>query len=905
MVAPMYSTIFQLEQTIVAITLVAFVFVLSPAAAQTQTLPISEAGETAAPSNRFDYHAVRGRRPLVSRSGRHEGERDFALLGKSRVQGLKHYGDQWSGGAHLLWDGSVGATMETSFDVESEGVYDLAFQLTVASDYGLFEMSLAGTDVKQSVDLYGPKVELAPLVKLKDVRLKSGKQSLSFKLVGSNPKAKKFQGGYLLGLDYLQLTRKDQPQSDTNAFDPTIDRSSVSANSPSRATPLAFNELKVTMNRFCYRCHGGGSTEADVDLTAFTRRETLLADIDTARKIRDTLASHEMPPEDKKQPTRELRAQMVASLDAMLDEYLSKHRSSAPVVMRRLNRYEYNNAVRDLLQLGGDIYPLPEKTIRSNAPYFDPASGRFPAVVHVGNRTLGKNQVERQILTGVSPFAIDLQAEGGFNNRGRELSVSPILLESFLKLGRSIVSSPEFDRYCGSTNSLFAVPNELTLAQQSDLARERLSTFLEVAFRGELEATVLDRYHRFFVQRLEQTQSFRLSMKDVVAAVLASPKFIYISESAASETESRLSGYELANRLSFFLWSSIPDKLLLDAARDGSLAQPAVLDAQVTRMLEDPRCQALSQNFARQWLRLDQLVTAVPDFDRFPQYYSRIGCEQWKFGLQTMLEPLLLFESIMVEDRSIMLLVDCNYAYRSDELQSWYDDKVPFAGRENRERFNTNQQLFRKRVLNDRRYGGVITSAGTLTMTSAPLRTSPITRGAWVATVIFNEPPPPPPDDVPPIEADDKVIEAQGLTLRERLQQHQVNQSCKSCHAKIDPLGFALENFDAVGRWRDAYGSGLEIDASGKLFGTREFRDVVEMKNALLKHPESFMRAFCEHMLSYALGRELGIADEPVVEEIVARFAADHGQFSTVVRGIVQSHPFRYRAQQIDTKESK
>ena len=267
---------------------------------------------------------------------------------------------------------------------------------------------------------------------------------------------------------------------------------------------------------------------------------------------------------------------------------------------------------------------------------------------------------------------------------------------------------------------------------------------------------------------------------------MASPRFLYLTERKRdAAAEEPLSPYELATRLSFFLWSTLPDEELLASARNGELIQPEVYAAQVARMLESPKSKALAENFARQWLRLDQLITAVPDFERFQIYYSRIGCEQWKFGLQTMAEPLLLFESIMVEDRSIMLLVDSNYSYRSDEMVSWYKDTIPFRNRGNRNRFNTGSQRFTRRSLESRREGGVITSAAALTMTSEPLRTSPIRRGAWVATVILNKPPPPPPDVIPEIEQDDAVIEAKGLTLRQRLVAHQENESCVSCHQKI------------------------------------------------------------------------------------------------------------------------
>ena len=520
----------------------------------------------------------------------------------------------------------------------------------------------------------------------------------------------------------------------------------------------------------------------------------------------------------------------------------------------------------------------------------------MPAGVTVGNRTLGKFQVERQILSGVDPFAIDLQAEHGFNNQGEQLSIPPILLESLLKLGRSIVNSKEFDDYTALRDTIFK--------DNGKPAAKRLRPFLERAFRSPVDEATLARYTAFHTSEQKRTSSYTTAMKSVVAAVLASPKFIYVVESKQGAGEKTpANDYELAQRLSLFLWSSIPDEPLLAAAREGQLRQPAVLETQVRRMLNDRRSRALSENFARQWLRLDQLITAVPDFDRFQVYYSRIGCEQWKFGLQTMVEPLLLFESVQVEDRSIMLFVDSNYAYRSDELQAWYNKpEAPFGTRGNRNRFNTFTQPFRKRQLTTRREGGVITTAAVLTMTSTPLRTSPIKRGAWVATVMFNDPPPPPPDVVPEIEADDAAIEAKGLTIRERLKQHAADQTCASCHARIDPLGFVLESFDPIGRWRDQYRGGRDIDASGKLFGEADFKDIEQFKDAILARPEKFMRAFSEHLLSYSLGRELKVTDKPAIDRITRRVLADHGRFSTVVVEVAKSMPFRHKTGQNERK---
>lgn len=882
---------------------------VAPPVAPQQTLP-----------QVFDYHQVRGRKPVGGEPGKLEGELDFSMQGKSRLQEMTSFGPQWSNNAHLLWDGVIGESMNSSFDVPASGIYDIAIQLTLAGDYGIFRMHLPQSTINREIDLYSDRVELAPLIVLKDLPLEAGAQSIEFKLIGSNKKARKFRDrGYLMGLDYLQLTRKDTKQTEATVAGTTeklpTTKNTISEHrttesdtnttlTAKRKQNLNAGQISRFTKTFCADCHNSASKETEIDFGVSDDRQPWHKDPLILRQARDALADHEMPPEASKQPTTDQRNAMVQTLNAMLADYVQKDQVAAPTAMRRMTRYEYNNAVRDLLQLRGDIYPLPEKTLRAFAPYFEPKTGRSPRAILVGNRTLGKNQVERQILTGVNPFAIDLQAEGGFNNRGEELGISPILLESLLRLGRSIVHSPEFDGYCGLTSSLFTGPEPESTEHPYHVAKERIAQLLERAFRTAVDDATINRYSAYFRSRHEETNSFRTAMKDVAAAILASPRFVYLAESATPSENKLLNAYELATRLSMFLWSSIPDEELLATARDGTLLNPETLDAQTQRMLVDPKCHVLTQNFARQWLRLDQLVTAVPDFDRFPRYYSRIGCEQWKFGLQMMVEPLLLFDSIMMEDRSIMLLIDCNYSYRSDELQSWYNDKIPFGDRENRNRFNTNQQRYTKRKLTDRREGGVITSAATMTMTSSPLRTNPITRGAWVATVILNRPPPPPPDTVPPIEADDREIESSGLTLRQRLTQHQTLPQCAACHSQIDPLGFVLENYDAVGRWRSAYTSGLAIDSSGELLGKLKFRNIIEFKNALLQHPELFMKAFAEHMLAYALGRELTLADESSVDTIVQRMLADHGQFTTVIREIVRSPAFRYQADESKAEEN-
>ena len=836
----------------------------------------------------FDYHSVRAKQAIAADvTGKQEGE-SLPLKGKSRVQGMRNFGPQWSGDSHLLWNGIVGEIMETTFPAHKAGRHRFTAVLTLAPDYGIFTVRLNGKVIHEGVDLYARGVELARPLDLGEFELKVGPQQLSFTLTGGNPQARKFRGtGYLMGIDYLvvkNLEPKEEPPEEPQQEVILAEKAAT------------LQEARPLMAKYCYKCHGDKpKVKGKVNLKKLATRSDFLKNVKVSRLGAEAVGYGEMPPEDETQPGSDERKKIASFLYGVVDEYAKVNTTLEPVVMRRFNRYEYNNAVRDLLQLRGDIYALPEKVVRGGN-YFNPASGVLPNKVRVSNRTLGKNQVELQILKDVDPFAVDLQAEHGFNNQGEQLSTSTILLESLLKLGRSIVNSPQFDGYSGLRNSFFK--------EDGKPVKERLKPFLEQAFRGPVSEATLERYATYHDKEKGRTKSYTQAMKNVVAAVLSSPKFLYLVENKQDADErTQVNDYELAQRLALFLWSSIPDEELMNAARRGELRNNEAIDKQVRRMLLDRRSRALSENFARQWLRLDQLVTAVPDFDRFEEYYARIGCEQWKFGLQTMVEPLLLFESIQVEDRSIMLLIDSNYAYRSNELQAWYTNpQKPFGNKGNANRFNTKVQDFSRRVLNTRREGGIITTAAVLTMTSTPLRTSPIKRGAWVATVVFNDPPPPPPDVVPEIEEDDAAIAASGLTIRQRLKEHASNQSCASCHAKIDPLGFVLESYDPVGRWRDKYTGGLPVDASGKLFGEDEFKNIVEFKDAILARPEEFMRGFSEHMLSYALGRELKLTDKPAVDRITRKVMEDHGRFSTVVVEIAKSLPFRNKTNQKERK---
>ena len=284
-------------------------------------------------------------------------------------------------------------------------------------------------------------------------------------------------------------------------------------------------------------------------------------------------------------------------------------------------------------------------------------------------------------------------------------------------------------------------------------------------------------------------------------------------------------------------------------------------------MLNDRRVKNFCDSFAPQWLKINNLVSASPDFKLYRDYYfggdDKIS---YKRGMHMMLETLLNFETVFIENRPITELIDADFTYRSHLLEEWYEGRAATYA------INVNLRDidFTRKSLSDRRYGGVITTGAVMVMTSGPFRSHPITRGSWVSSVIFNDPPKPPPDDIPDLVADDSTLKEQGLTVRQKLKQHSQDVQCAGCHQKIDPLGFALENFDLLGRWRDNYRTGIKVDASGKLFGKHEFNDVVGFKDAILAERDVFANAFIRHLLSFALGRELTLTDRIAADEITS-----------------------------------
>lgn len=640
--------------------------------------------------------------------------------------------------------------------------------------------------------------------------------------------------------------------------------------------------LQPVFRQTCVKCHGDhGTPSGNVNLFALQSAADLTNNPELVRNLVRVLDSGIMPPGTEPPLAREKRHQIVAELRELLHDAVSAQTSFPHTPIRRMNRFQYNNAVQDLFELQVDVFPLPERMLREYG-YFRPETGKMPENLKAGSRPLGKSQLIDKRLAGVAPFPQDLRAEHGYDNRGDHLTLSPLLLESFFRLSRSIVESEDFnEETSGAWTQLFAP--RLGSEDTQVVVRESLRRFLTRAFRGPVQDDLLDRYVDYAIARIESGGSFTDGMKAAISAALASPRFLYLYERAgASDAAERLDDFELASRLSFFLWGSVPDETLLDLAFEGKLHDSAALSQQVDRMLKDARLKRFCDSFPTQWLQLERIVSSVPDRQRFPEFYFA----KFRSSMHMMLEPLLLFESILIENRSILELVDSDFSYRSELLESWYRDGT------RPEKVPPTAIPFRRVPVTDRRQGGVITNAAVLTMTSNPVRTQPITRGAWIASVIFNDPPDPAPADVPPLPQENDADSETGLTLRERFEAHRTQAECAGCHARLDPLGFALENYGPTGVWRDTYDNGRTVDAGGVLFGRHRFTNIVEFKDAILAEKDGFARGFAAHLLAFALGRELDASDEPTLDRIVRETSSAGYRIQHMIKQIVLSDPF-------------
>jgi hypothetical protein len=435
-----------------------------------------------------------------------------------------------------------------------------------------------------------------------------------------------------------------------------------------------------------------------------------------------------------------------------------------------------------------------------------------------------------------------------------------------------------------------------TSKEEEPCARTILATVGHRAFRRPVTDADLRPLMAFY-QSGRAERDFDFGIEKALRAMLVSPDFLFrieqdprpgvpggaapraalkpVNDAAISPgSVYRISDYELASRLSFFLWSSVPDDQLLDLAEKGKLKDPVVLERQVRRLLDDPRSDSLVSNFAGQWLYIRNLAQQKPDPDAFPEFDESL---RQAFRQETE----LFFQNILREDCSVMDLLDANYTFLNQRLAEHYG--IP----------NIYGPQFRKVTLTDPNRGGLLGQGSILTGTSYPNRTSVVQRGKWILDNLLGSPPPPKPPDIPELEAHSK--DGRQLTMREQMEIHRSNAICASCHARMDPIGFALENFDGVGKWRDQDG-GAPIDASGKLPGGVQFQGPAGLKKLLVaSYGYQFETTVTEKLLTYALGRGLEYYDKPAVRSIIRQAAADNYRMSALVTAIVKSTPFQMR----------
>lgn len=577
----------------------------------------------------------------------------------------------------------------------------------------------------------------------------------------------------------------------------------------------------------CIECHAGDDAEGGITFDQYSDSANVQEDYELWEKVIRLVKDRQMPPADMPQPTTDEVALLATAIEAELAKFdCTTDRHPGRVTIRRLNRAEYNNTIRDLTGL--------DLKLADDFPSDD-----------VGY---------------------------GFDNVADVLTIPPILMEKYLAAAETVASRAFADEQAAKR----LMPLEPESPEQIvEVARKNVRQLASRAYRRPItdaeEERLFDLMRFAFMRGSSPTEISEL----VTAAILSNPNFLYRIERDPEPNDEdgirELDGYELATRLSYFLWSSMPDKRLFDLAESGELTRDEVLESEVRRMLADPKSDALVENFAGQWLQLRDVPSLTPDPDRFPDVDTELRGAMRR-------ETELFVRDLIREDRSVLDFLSADFTYVNQRLAQHYG----IQGIEGSE-------FQRVTLTNGRR--GVLTHASILMLTSNPTRTSPVKRGKWILENFLAEPPPPPPPDVPELEESGETLG----TLREQLEQHRTNESCAVCHRTMDALGFGLENFDAVGAWRDKDGRD-PVDSSGELPGGRQFKGAAELMEILADEKrEQFCRCLAEKLTIYALGRGLGSYDRCTIKDAVKSLQQNDYRFSVLVTEIVKSDPFRMR----------
>ncbi len=786
----------------------------------------------------------------------------------------------------------------------------------------------------------------------------------------------------------------------------------IASGSPSwsaEAAPSFAQAGKTFLVKHCVRCHGANMPKADLSLHSLTDEAAVLKFRKRMEGVLDMVEAGEMPPAKEPRPSADEIAGFLASVRGIYEKADSSGAvDPGRITMRRLNRAEYNNTVRDLLLVDfqpaedfppddvghgfdniGDVLsvspllmerylaaaetianrviladiPKPSKRYLSGR-YLQPnnaqtSQGRFRQMdvtskepVHAGPFTAagdylkftadadlffratlyaeskskapvkvvlfisGKELSEvssdaeiDQLLGAAVPQMKPLKIMGTFEITARDakqlqtIEVPINHMGKITKAGIALLKGPEGDEPAKlhienlwSEGPLDTRPasHRMILASDENASpqqrtREVLNRLLPRAYRRPVTKDEIESLARFADQVVADGQKWELGMRRVVQALLCSPKYLFrveLDDRPQTKESHAIDEYQLASRLSYFLWSSMPDDELFGLAAKKQLT--ARLEEQVRRMLKDPKSAALIDNFALQWLQLGKLQSLTPDAQLFPSFNE-------KLRQAMMAETKMFMQEIAREDRSVLDFIQADFTYMNEPLAKHYGMLDKFRKSLNDDAKSRGVPVrydsYARVPLTGTDRGGLLTQASILTVTSNPTRTSPVKRGRWILEQILGTPPPPPPPNVPELEQQKGQLTG---SLRQRMEQHRKNPACASCHARMDPIGFAFEHFDAVGAYRQKDGE-FEIDASGTLTDGRNIQGPAGLREVLLEKKELFTRSLTEQMLTYALGRGLEYYDKRAVDRMVAAAAKDDYKFSRLVIEIARSDPFRLR----------
>jgi mono/diheme cytochrome c family protein len=741
------------------------------------------------------------------------------------------------------------------------------------------------------------------------------------------------------------------------------------------------------IDRHCSECHNSDDKAAELDL------EALGTDPDGQPKVWEKvvrkLASRQMPPAKRTRPTEQEYDAVLSSITGILDRSADAHPNPGRTdTFRRLNRTEYQNAIRDLLALeidastllpadesshgfdnvtvgdlsptlldryitaaqkisrlaigsagrspGGDTFRVrPDITQEEHVEglpigtrggalirYTFPRDGEYDVQLRLardrnehleGLREPHELEVlldrERKALLTVTPPKSEREHETADQHLKSRIHAKAGPHEigvTFLKKPSTLLETKRqpyqahynMHRHPRLTPALYEVsitgpysseghgvapsrqrvfvcePNES--GDEDACARRIISTLMRRAYRRPVVDADFEKPLALF-REARADGSFDSGIEMALSAILVNPNFLFRIETepagVAPKSAYRIPDVQLASRLSFFLWSSIPDDELLDLAERGELSKPGVLETQARRMLADPRSENLVSNFADQWLHLRNLDSITPDLRLFPDFDDNL---RQAFRRETE----LLFEEVLHEDRSVLDLIVSDHTYLNERLAKHYG--IPHV---------QGSRFRRIDLAGDKARGGLLRQGSVLTVTSYATRTSPVIRGKWILANILGTPPPPPPANVPALK--DNTVSA-SLSVRERLAEHRRNVACAGCHKLMDPVGFSLENYDAVGRWRTTE-EGRPVDATGGLPDGSQFEGVAGLEAALLKRPDLFVGTMAEKLLTFGLGRGVEAQDAPSIRKIVRDARAKDYRVSSVIVGIVTSNPFTMR----------